>query len=110
MSANYPAYSMPVQFTLPINNKRDRHMTQMISGNSLDEIEQSAVRLANDYGRKNADIKDPNKPVRFTIYDAKGNPVVNWANGVFDFIQDIFEDKNDEEGTPTTLQAGTVGK
>lgn len=90
-----------VKFTVPINNFPDKHIALMISGNSNDEIEQKAIQVANDLARKNQDIKDPEKPVRFVILDADGNAFVKGVNGVLEFIKDKLEDKNDETGTPT---------
>jgi hypothetical protein len=89
-----------VKFTIPINNKLDKHIYDKITGNSLDEIESTAITMANDYARKNADEKDPNKPMRFEILDNRGNVVINWVAGQWGKLTDVLEDKNDETGTP----------
>lgn len=93
-----------VEFIIPINNRRDKHIPLEIEGNSLDEIESTCQTLANDYERKNKDEKDPDKPVRFIIKDGRGNPIISWAKGKWtklaDWMDDKLEDKNDEEGTP----------
>jgi len=99
--ATEASLTFKVKFTVPINNFPDKHISLMISGNSNDEIEQKAIQVSNDLARKNADVKDPNKPVRFVILDADGNAFVRGVNGVLDFIVDKLEDKNDEPGTQT---------
>jgi len=107
-----------VVFTIPINNAPDINIPDILFGNSLDEIEQTATQMANDYGRKNQDIKDPKKPVRFVIEAADGNPYLSWVNGIFKLIADKTEDKNDEAGTPDNVNQSksvnaantTVGK
>jgi len=104
-----------VIFTIPINNAPDINIPDIVFGNSLDEVESTAVQMANDYARKNEGIKDPKKPVRFVIEAADGNPYLSWINGIFKLIQDKAEDKNDEAGTPDDVNqsksnAATVGK
>ena len=91
-----------VVFTVPINNAPDLHITDILFGNSLDEIESTAVQMANDYSRKNEDVKDSKKPVRFVIEDAGGHEYLSWMNGIFQLIHGKLEDRNDETGTPTT--------
>ena len=91
-----------VVFTIPINNAPDIHIEDIIFGNSLDELEGTATQLANDYTRKNADVKDPNKPVRFVIEDASGHGYLEWMNGIFRLIDAKLQDRNDETGTPQT--------
>jgi len=105
-----------IKFTIPVNNAPDVHITDIVSGNSLDEIESIAVQLANDYARKNQDIKDAKKPVRFVVEDAAGHDYLSWMNGIFEIITDKAEDKNDETGTPDNVNQSksnastTVGK
>lgn len=93
-----------VVFTIPINNAPDIHIEDILFGNSLDELEGTATQLANDYARKNADVKDPKKPVRFVIEDASGHAYLDWMNGVFKLIDAKLQDNNDETGTPAQSQ------
>lgn len=88
-----------VEFTIPINNWPDKHIFDELWGNSLDEIEQTAITMANDYARKNAAEKDPKKPIRFSILDSRGNAVIDWVAGEWGKLSDKLEDKNDEKGT-----------
>lgn len=94
-----------VEFIIPINNRRDKHINLPVEGNSLDEVERVCQTLANDYERKNVAEKDPDKPVRFIIKDGRDNPIISWAKGQWsklgDWLDDKLEDKNDEEGTPS---------
>lgn len=106
-----------VVFTIPINNAPDVHIEDILFGNSLDEIEQTAEQMANDYGRKNQDVKDSKKPVRFVVEDAGGHGYLSWVNGIYNLIVNKAEDRNDETGTPKGMQSNsqvsapsTVGK
>lgn len=106
-----------VVFTIPVNNAPDIEIPDIVFGNSLDELEQTAVQMANDYARKNEGVKDPKKPVRFVIEAADGNPYLSWINGIFNLIHDKAQDKNDEAGTPDNVNqskssnaSSTVGK
>ena len=93
-----------VVFTVPINNAPDLEIPDILFGNRLDEIENTAVQMANDYARKNADVKDPKKPVRFVIEDAGGHGYLEWLNGIFKLLHGKLEDRNDETGTPAGQQ------
>ena len=104
-----------VVFTIPINNAPDIHIEDIVFGNSLDELEGTATQMANDYARKNVDVKDPNKPVRFVIEDAAGHGYLEWMNGIFRLIDAKLEDRNDETGTQpststTKASSSSVGK
>lgn len=91
-------------FTIPINNKPDMEIKDLISGNSLSEIETIAEQLRNDYEAKNSDVKDPNKPVRVVLKDAAGDSYLEQIQGTWRLlisgVKDVFEDHNDEAGTP----------
>ena len=89
-----------VVFTVPINNAPDLHIEDILFGNSLDEIESTAAQMANDYARKNSDVKDAKKPVRFVVEDAAGHGYLEWMNGIYKLIHGKMEDRNDETGTP----------
>lgn len=105
MSSNFPVFTKLVKFIIPINNWPDKVAYEYMSGNSLDELEQNCIKYANDLKRKNSGEIDENKPVRFVILDAHGNPFIQWANNQWgelkDFIKDKATDKNDERGTPS---------
>lgn len=94
-----------VVFTVPINNAPDVHIEDILFGNSLDEIESTASQMANDYARKNEDVKDPKKPVRFVVEDAAGHGYLEWINGVYKLIHGKLEDRNDETGTQQSQQS-----
>lgn len=91
-------------FTIPINNAPDKEIKDLISGNSLDEVESIAEQLRSDYERKNSDVKDPKKPVRVVLKDAGGDSYLEKIQGQWKLLisgfKDALEDKNDEEGTP----------
>lgn len=96
-------YTKLVEFIIPINNYPDKHDWEYIGGNSLYEIDQNCLRYKHDLEVKNAEEMDSNKPVRFIIHDAKGNPFIEYTGRkwgqIKDFIKDKLEDKNDERGT-----------
>jgi len=96
-------------FTIPINNGPDEHVRDLISGNSLDELENVAEQLRSDYERKNSDIKDPDKPVRVVLEDTDGQSYIENVKGKWRFltqeIKKAFTDENDETGTPSTTTA-----
>lgn len=94
-----------VVFTVPINNAPDLHIEDIVFGNSLDEIENTASQMANDYARKNSDVKDAKKPVRFVVEDASGHGYLEWINGVYKLIHGKLEDRNDETGTQSQQQS-----
>ena len=97
-------------FTIPINNEPDIEIKDLISGNSLSEIEGIAEQLRNDYEAKNKDIKDPNKPVRVVIQDSNGQSYLEQIKGSWkvltDKVKNALEDENDEAGTPQTSSKG----
>ena len=92
------------KFTIPINNQPDVQIKDLISGNSLSEVEGIAEQLRNDYEAKNIEIKDPNKPVRVILEDVDGQSYLERIKGTWKLltqdVKDALEDENTEAGTP----------